>query len=77
MQDEDMIIVNRLREDARVFYGFDKTGELCDSERYVLGKDLKWQVANEIERLHRLLEGRDDFIVAQGLWQTFVDQLQS
>jgi hypothetical protein len=31
--------------------------------------------AAEIERLQKLLNGRDRFIVSRGLWQDFVDQL--
>ena len=31
----------------------------------------------EIERLQRLLNGRNAFIVNQGLWQDFVDSLPS
>jgi hypothetical protein len=31
--------------------------------------------AAEIERLRRLLNGRDDFIVAEGLWQKFCDAI--
>lgn len=37
-----------------------------------------WQchdAAKEIERLEKLLNGRDDFIVAHGLWEEFVATL--
>mgnify|MGYP001087514797 CR=1 FL=1 len=49
-------LVTALREDARDFYGIAKTGELCESELYVLSEDLKWQAADEIERLRAAIE---------------------
>jgi len=33
------------------------------------------EAADEIERLQRLLNGRDDFLVSIGQFQAFVDQL--
>ena len=44
----------------------------AESGADVLIKDL----TDEVERLRRLIDGRDDFIVAKGLFEEFAGQLK-
>lgn len=55
-------IVERLRHMAKLL-GYDLP-------------DLLGEAADEIERLRKLLDGRDDFIVSKGLWMDFTGQLE-
>lgn len=45
-----------------------------ERSHYYVGKLVTQSIA-AIENYERNLRGRDDFIVKQGLWSTFVDQL--
>lgn len=51
-------------------YTMEKTGE--KAWPYLLLRDTKV----EIERLEELLNGRDDFIVVEGLWDKFIQRLR-
>jgi hypothetical protein len=46
-----------------------------DRETITLSKATLERQAAEIERLRNLLNGRDDFIVGEGLWPKFCDGL--
>ena len=77
MEDETAQLIANLRRSAKMNRGlpFDAEPNALGLER--LSKDSEWQAANEIEKLYELLDDRDRFIVDQGLWGTFVDQLPS
>lgn len=62
-------IVERLRE-----VGCDREPFTPDHARCVCR--LTNEAAGEIERLRKLLDGRDDFIVSKGLFEEFAGQLE-
>jgi hypothetical protein len=57
---------------ASLDYNFDNSRVQCI--KFVTDAILN-RVAEEIERLTKLLNGRDDFIVSKGLWSEFTDSL--
>ena len=67
-------IVQRLRA-ATMEYAWAEDIVLPWRVKVIPPTALALEAAAEIERLRKLVSGRDDFIVEAGLWQKFTEQL--
>ncbi len=68
-------LISKLRLETREFYGMGLWDELCESEKFVVAEDTKWQAADalesalaEVERLRDIIKRRLDCDGSNGTW---------